>query len=163
MVPVVGGTFKTKNWHFCKLKIVHICAMRPQTLCYSKIWSRPRRGLDHMFWGSDKGKSSTPCLARGIFKIAAFNSSHYQFENEPFSQKKWPGLPLSPGRAVFCSRSYTSINLQIGLKTDKYIYFTKPDGIYSFFEISSTFLNFLATYMFLHNISTVLSPSQRYI
>ena len=47
-------------------------------------------------------------VSRGIFKIATFNPFHYQFENEPFAQKNWPGLPLSPGRAVFCSRRHTS-------------------------------------------------------
>ena len=30
-------------------------AKHPWTLCYSNIWSRPRRGLDHMFWGTHPG------------------------------------------------------------------------------------------------------------
>ena len=34
---------------------------------------------------------------RGIFKLAAFNSSHYQFENEPFAKKKLARAPAKPG------------------------------------------------------------------
>ena len=46
---------------------------------------------------------------RGILELTAFNSSHYQFENEPFANKKWPGLPLSPGKGcVFFLSRHTS-------------------------------------------------------
>ena len=41
---------------------------------------------------------------RGILEITAFNSSHYQLENEPFAKKKWPGLPLSPWGQWFFSK-----------------------------------------------------------
>ena len=51
---------------------------------------------------------------RGILKLATFNSSHYQFENEPFAKKNWPGLPLSPGRAVVFFSEDTHLGPTVG-------------------------------------------------
>ena len=53
-------------------------------------------------WGEvGKGKTGMPWIMHeGFFQIADFNSSHYQFEDEPFAQFFGPGLLRRPGRVV---------------------------------------------------------------
>ena len=55
---------------------------------------------------------------RGILELAAFNSSHYQFENEPFAKKNWPGLP---GRTVFFLGTHTSGTAYYTLTNNSYL------------------------------------------
>ena len=74
----VGFQFGGPYWHFFPAQTGHVLSTQTYgqgpagalTICFEERISANRRG---------------------ILKLAAFNSSHYQFENEPFAKKNGQG------------------------------------------------------------------------
>ena len=71
---LVAFQFGGSDWHFFLTQNGHVLSEGALTICFEERISADRRG---------------------ILELTALRSSHYQFENEPFAKKNWPGLPLS--------------------------------------------------------------------